>query len=112
MINKLLTSDDEPKRAIQTIHISQLPHSFEKDHPTTQTGPPPYRKLSAARGVFQMTSLVTIVRRKNEDSTFDSICKRCYQTIAREQDEADLLSAEQAHTCDPNGEFSQRRIDS
>jgi len=58
-----------------------------------------------------MTSTMAIVRRKNEDLTFDLICKRRYQTIASEEDETDLLSAE-AHTCDPNGEFSRSQIDS
>jgi hypothetical protein len=59
-----------------------------------------------------MTSIAAVVRRKNDDLTFDSICKRCCRTIANEEDETDLVSAEQTQTCDPNGEFSRSHIDS
>lgn len=39
--------------------------------------------------------------RCNADFTFDSICHQCFQTIATVRDEADLLSFERKHVCDP-----------
>ncbi len=49
-----------------------------------------------------MTSSIAFARRHNEDATIDSICTRCYQTIASERTESNLLNAEQRHACDPN----------
>jgi hypothetical protein len=37
--------------------------------------------------------------RRNADSTFDSICIRCFQTIATSHSEADLKAGEDAHVC-------------
>jgi len=53
-----------------------------------------------------MTSFISFARRKNEDSTIDTICMRCYQTVASAANETTLENAEQIHICDPNGEFS------
>jgi hypothetical protein len=55
-----------------------------------------------------MTSVISFARRRNQDLTVDSICTKCYQTIASEEDETKLASAEQGHTCNPNGEFNLR----
>jgi hypothetical protein len=55
-----------------------------------------------------MITLIPFARRRNQDSTVDSICTKCYQTIASEEDEVKLVSAEQRHTCNPNGEFNLR----
>ena len=52
-----------------------------------------------------MTSFISFARRRNNDSTIDSICKRCYQTIANEESEASLEFAEKGHACDLNGEY-------
>jgi hypothetical protein len=38
-------------------------------------------------------------RRKNIDGTHDSICRRCFATIARERDQNDLLAQEAGHVC-------------
>jgi phage tail protein X len=38
--------------------------------------------------------------RLNRDGSFDSICKRCFQTIASGMSETALAAAEQGHTCD------------
>jgi hypothetical protein len=38
--------------------------------------------------------------RLNRDGSFDSICKRCFQTIASGYSEAALAAAEKQHTCD------------
>lgn len=53
-----------------------------------------------------MTSFISFARRRNADRSIDSICTRCYQTIASGTSEAGLEGAERAHTCDPNGEYS------
>lgn len=39
--------------------------------------------------------------RKNPDRTVDSICTRCFKTIANVENEADLPRIEQRHFCDP-----------
>jgi hypothetical protein len=52
-----------------------------------------------------MATFVSFARRHNADSTIDSICARCYQTIAHERDEANLINPEQSHSCDPSGEY-------
>jgi hypothetical protein len=39
------------------------------------------------------------VRRINRDSTIDSICLSCYQTVATAKDEAELTIADEQHVC-------------
>ena len=46
------------------------------------------------------------VRRQNQDSSVDSICTKCVQTIASAECEEELAAPEQKHICDPFGEFS------
>ncbi len=43
----------------------------------------------------------TFPHRLNKDKTVDSICPRCYRTIASTRDSRDLNNQEQAHTCEP-----------
>ena len=38
-------------------------------------------------------------RRKNADGTHDSICRRCFATIATEDDQDVLLAQEARHSC-------------
>ena len=38
----------------------------------------------------------------NEDGTLDSICPRCFQTLARRARESDVQIAESRHVCDPS----------
>ena len=52
------------------------------------------------------------VRRSNKDSTTDSICLACFRTIATTAREADLVSAEEKHICDPEDRSNVRLIDS
>ena len=47
-----------------------------------------------------MISMETFVRRQNPDSTVDSICTLCYQTVAKVRHECDLISAEENHVCE------------
>jgi hypothetical protein len=51
-----------------------------------------------------MTSYISFARRRNRDSSIDSICTKCYQTIANGQDDSSLTNAEEGHSCDPNAE--------
>ncbi|MGA8876414.1 MAG: hypothetical protein WCC25_07785 [Candidatus Korobacteraceae bacterium] len=39
--------------------------------------------------------------RRNEDETFDSICKLCFLTVARAYRETDLFQLELRHVCQP-----------
>lgn len=41
------------------------------------------------------------VRRANTDGTTDSICTRCFATVATSLWEIDLDRAEQSHACEP-----------
>jgi hypothetical protein len=59
-----------------------------------------------------MTSFVSFARRQNHDSSIDSICTQCYQTIASSSADSDLTFAEQGHVCNPNGEFNYQCDDS
>jgi hypothetical protein len=55
-----------------------------------------------------MTSFISFAHRRNNDSTVDSICTRCYQTIASGQNVSSLTSAEAKHLCDPNAEIDRQ----
>lgn len=57
-----------------------------------------------------MTSFISFARRQNHDHSVDSICARCYQTIASSDNPMDLNAFEETHQCDPNGEFNQSHI--
>lgn len=48
------------------------------------------------------------VRRVNRDSTIDSICTRCFRTIATDKDEIPLVNAEKTHTCGHLKEVNQQ----
>jgi len=39
--------------------------------------------------------------RLNAEGSYDSICRRCFRTVARAQAEAELQAYEAAHVCDP-----------
>lgn len=41
------------------------------------------------------------VHRPNHDGTFDSICVRCFVTVATKFNEGDLEPSELNHDCDP-----------
>lgn len=48
------------------------------------------------------SSTFQFVHRTNPNATFDSICTRCFQTIANVRDEATLQKSEVEHVCDPH----------
>jgi hypothetical protein len=54
-----------------------------------------------------MTSFISFARRRNHDSSIDSICTKCYQTIASAENESTLTACEETHLCNPNAEFNQ-----
>jgi len=41
------------------------------------------------------------VHRRNPDASIDSICTTCFQTIASEDSDSQLIAHEERHTCDP-----------
>ena len=45
---------------------------------------------------------ITCTRRRNGDGTIDSICNRCFLTIARAYNPVDLTELEQRHVCQPS----------
>lgn len=47
------------------------------------------------------SAVLGFTHRCNSDFTFDSICHRCFQTIATVQDEGELPTFELKHVCDP-----------
>jgi len=55
-----------------------------------------------------MTTSASFARRQNQDSSIDSICTKCYQTVASSDltSEFSLASAERNHVCNVHGEFN------
>jgi hypothetical protein len=54
-----------------------------------------------------MTTLHAFAHRKNPDASIDSICTKCFQTIASEDSDDKLVALEERHRCDPNWWFSR-----
>jgi hypothetical protein len=52
-----------------------------------------------------MTYIYSFTRRWNRDSSIDSICTKCFRTIASANSEDELARRENKHVCHPNGEF-------
>lgn len=46
-----------------------------------------------------VTTCHPFVHRHNPDGTVNSICSMCFETVAREGDEAALISAQTYHAC-------------
>jgi len=47
--------------------------------------------------------------RRNPDGSFDSICRKCFRTVATRRNEADLAQAEREHVCEDDAtDFSAR----
>jgi hypothetical protein len=49
-----------------------------------------------------MATYPKFARRRNRDSSIDSICTLCFQTIASADREEDLVHREEVHICDPD----------
>jgi len=48
-----------------------------------------------------MTTNGTFSHRINSDRTVDSICHKCFATVATAKHESELLAEEELHACDP-----------
>jgi hypothetical protein len=59
-----------------------------------------------------MTTFPTFARRRNNNSSIDSICTKCFLTIASAGSGEELVAHEEKHVCDPFGEFSGAFYDS
>lgn len=57
-----------------------------------------------------MTTFVSFARRQNHDSSIDSICTKCYQTVASADSAGELIAPEESHVCDPNGESDRNQM--
>jgi hypothetical protein len=58
-------------------------------------------KVAALSERKQMPVLVSFAKRYNRhDSSVDSICMKCYQTVASADSATELASAEETHVCD------------
>ncbi len=45
------------------------------------------------------------VHRPNKDGSYDSICTRCFATVASARNEAELTMLESTHTCIPDWHY-------
>lgn len=59
-----------------------------------------------------MTSFISFARRHNRDLSIDSICTKCYQTVASGKTVRELEDKEENHRCDASGEFGEEHINS
>lgn len=58
-----------------------------------------------------MTTVPTFAKRRNVNSSIiDSICTKCFVTVASAGSEEELVAYEEKHVCDPYGEFSSTRF--
>jgi len=53
-----------------------------------------------------MATYPKFARRRNRDSSIDSICTQCFQTIASADREEDLALHEEKHICEPQSDLS------
>jgi hypothetical protein len=58
-----------------------------------------------------MTTIPRFTKRRNIDSSIDSICTKCFQTIASAGSEEELAEHEEKHFCDPHVEFTNMWFD-
>jgi hypothetical protein len=58
-----------------------------------------------------MTIFPTFARRRNQNSSIDSICTKFFLTIASASGEEELVAHEEKHVCDLYGEFSSMWFD-
>jgi hypothetical protein len=60
-----------------------------------------------------MTTVPQFARRRNRDSSIDSICTKCFLTIASvTTSEEDLAAYEKKHICEDYGELGRVHADS
>lgn len=49
-----------------------------------------------------MHGSTSYAHRHNSDGSYDSICTKCYSTVATAESEGSLASSESAHICQPS----------
>jgi hypothetical protein len=55
-----------------------------------------------------MEHLGKFFHRTMPDSTLESVCMKCFQTIARGKNEAEVMEIERVHSCTPLREVHRR----
>jgi hypothetical protein len=55
-----------------------------------------------------MDTLGKFFHRTMPDSSIESVCLQCFQTIARGRNEAEVMEIEKAHRCTPLEELHRR----
>jgi hypothetical protein len=58
-----------------------------------------------------MTIFPPFAKRRNWNSSIDSICTKCFVTVASAGSEAELVAHEEKHVCDPYGQFGSMWFD-
>jgi hypothetical protein len=58
-----------------------------------------------------MATYPQFAKRRNINSSIDSICTKCFMTVASACSEEELGEHEAKHVCDPYGEFSSMWFD-
>lgn len=58
-----------------------------------------------------MLAFLPFAHRKNSDASIDSICTKCFQTVATEDNESKLTAYEEHHLCDPYWQVSRAFFD-
>jgi hypothetical protein len=55
-----------------------------------------------------MPAEIKYPHRQNRDRTWDSICTRCFRTVATCRTEGELANFEKAHVCNPSPLFGPK----
>jgi hypothetical protein len=55
-----------------------------------------------------MDTLGKFFHRMMQDSTIESVCMKCFQTIAKGKNEAEIREMEKVHSCTPLRELHRR----
>ena len=58
-----------------------------------------------------MNTIPRFTKRRNKDSSMDSICTKCLQTIASAGSEEELAEHEEKHFCNPHAEVTRMWFD-
>jgi hypothetical protein len=53
-----------------------------------------------------MSGIPPYKHRKNNETSFDSICTTCYRTIGKRETEAELEQDEKSHACRPGHSYA------
>jgi hypothetical protein len=54
-----------------------------------------------------MTTFPSFAKRRNSNRSIDSICTKCFLTVASVGSDEELVAHEEKHICDPFGAFSR-----